>query len=126
MLAMVTERDIWATAKMLVDQHGTDAPIHAAMRADAMRDRGDVDGQAVWKRIMRAAEELLRLSETELRAGTAGLEAVAGRLVEIFGVDAEQYAAGRAAQLAADGRGGAAVAWRALEALIKDQRPTRH
>ncbi len=35
-----------------------DAPIHAAMRADAMLDTGDLDGHAVWKRILRAIEEL--------------------------------------------------------------------
>ncbi len=28
------------------------------MRADAMLDKGDLDGCAVWKRILRAVEEL--------------------------------------------------------------------
>ena len=28
------------------------------MRADAMLERGDLDGYAVWKRILRAVEEL--------------------------------------------------------------------
>ncbi len=46
---------------MLVKQHGQDAPIHAAMRADAMLDKGDLDGYAVWKRILRAVEELQRV-----------------------------------------------------------------
>ncbi len=44
-----------------VKQHGQDAPIHAAMRADAMLDKGDLDGYAVWKRILRAVEELQRV-----------------------------------------------------------------
>ncbi len=44
---------------MLVKQHGQDAPIEAAMRADAMLDTGDLDGYAVWKRILRAVEKLL-------------------------------------------------------------------
>ncbi len=39
-------------------QHGDDAPIEAAMRADAMLEAGDLDGAAVWKRILRAVEEL--------------------------------------------------------------------
>ncbi len=39
-------------------QHGQDAPIHAAMRADAMLEAGDLGGYAVWKRILRAVEEL--------------------------------------------------------------------
>ena len=33
--------------------------IHAAMRAVATLDKGDLDGYAVWKRILRAVEELL-------------------------------------------------------------------
>ena len=39
-------------------QHGEDAPLHAAMRADAMIEKGELDGYAVWKRILRAVEEL--------------------------------------------------------------------
>jgi hypothetical protein len=29
---------------VLVKRHGQDAPIHAAMRADALLDKGDLDG----------------------------------------------------------------------------------
>ncbi len=47
-----------ASANALVKQHGEDAPIHAAMRADTMLDKGDLNGCAVWKRILRAVEEL--------------------------------------------------------------------
>jgi hypothetical protein len=39
--------------------HGQDAPIQAAMKADAMLDKGDLDGCAVWRRIVKAVEELL-------------------------------------------------------------------
>ncbi len=52
--------DIYRSANLLVKQHGEDAPIHAAMRADAMLDKGDLDGYAVWKRILAAVKELLR------------------------------------------------------------------
>ena len=38
---------------------GQDAPINAAMRADALLDKGDLDGYAVWRRIVKAVEELL-------------------------------------------------------------------
>ncbi len=34
--------------------------IHAAMRADATLDKGDLDGYATWKRILRGVEELRR------------------------------------------------------------------
>ena len=56
---MTPDIDIYRAANLLVKQHGQDAPIHAAMRADAMLDKGDLDGYAVWKRIVKAVEELL-------------------------------------------------------------------
>ncbi len=56
---MIPDLDIYRSAQVLVKQHGEDAPIHAAMRADAMLDKGDLDGYAVWKRIVKAVEELL-------------------------------------------------------------------
>ena len=46
------------TGNLLVKQHGDEAPIHAAMRADELLDAGDLDGQAVWKRVLAAVEEL--------------------------------------------------------------------
>ncbi len=55
---MIPNLDIYRDANLLVKQHGEDAPIHAAMRADAMLEKGDLDGLAVWKRILRAVEEL--------------------------------------------------------------------
>ncbi len=42
-----------------VERHGQDAPIEAAMRADAMLEAGDLGGYAVWRRIIKAVEELL-------------------------------------------------------------------
>ncbi len=58
---MIHDIDIYRTAAVLIKQHGQDAPIHAAMRADAMLEAGDLDGLAVWKRILRAVEELQRV-----------------------------------------------------------------
>ncbi len=55
---MTSDLDIYRSAQVLVKQHGQDAPIHAAMRADAMLDKGDLDGVSVWKRILRAMGEL--------------------------------------------------------------------
>ncbi len=56
---MIPDLDIYRTANILVKQHGRDAPIHAAMLADAMLDKGDMDGYAVFKRVVKATEELL-------------------------------------------------------------------
>ncbi len=57
---MILNIDIFRVAHLLVKRHGEDAPIEAAMRADAMLDKGDLDGYAAWKRILRAVEELRR------------------------------------------------------------------
>ncbi len=55
---MIPDLDIYRSAQALIKHHGQDAPIHAAMRGDAMLEAGDLDGCAVWKRILRAVEEL--------------------------------------------------------------------
>ncbi len=65
---MTSDLDIYRSANLLVKQHGEDAPIEAAMRADATLDKADLDGYAVWKRILRAVEEL---QGTEPGAGAA-------------------------------------------------------
>ncbi len=44
---------------MLIEQHGDDASIHAAQEADACLEKGDLDGKAVWMRVIRAIKELL-------------------------------------------------------------------
>ncbi len=55
---MTPDLDIYRAANVLVKHHGQDAPIHAAMRADAMLEAGDLDGYAVWRRILRAVDEM--------------------------------------------------------------------
>jgi len=50
--------DIYRSAKLLIDQYGADAVVEAAMRADAMLERGDMEGAAVWKRVVRAIAEI--------------------------------------------------------------------
>ena len=56
-----TETAVWrCAANLLIKQHGDEAAIHAAMRADKMLDAGDLDGAAMWRRIIRAIEELQR------------------------------------------------------------------
>ncbi len=57
---MIIERDVWHAAKLLIEQHGVEAPVHAAMRADDMFDKGDLDGHAVWKAILKAVIELVK------------------------------------------------------------------
>ncbi|MBB56483.1 MAG: hypothetical protein CMM42_04560 [Rhodospirillaceae bacterium] len=50
--------DIYRTAKLLIDQHGDDAAIEAAMRADRCLVSGDMDGVTVWKGVIRAIGEI--------------------------------------------------------------------
>jgi hypothetical protein len=38
---MIPDRDIWRAANLLIGQHGADAEIVAARRADEMLERGD-------------------------------------------------------------------------------------
>jgi hypothetical protein len=56
---MVDELDVYRTAQLLVNLHGTEAPIHAAKRCDHLAGRGDLDGAAVWKRVLSAVDVLL-------------------------------------------------------------------
>ncbi len=41
MAGMIPDLDIYRSANVLVKQHGQAAPIHAAMQADAMLEKGD-------------------------------------------------------------------------------------
>jgi len=49
--------EIYRSAKLYIDQYGADAAVQAAMRADALPERGDMEGASVWKRIVRAIAE---------------------------------------------------------------------
>ena len=54
------ELDAYRCAKLLLDQHGQDAELHAAMRADELDAAGDAAGQRAWMRILAAIDELAR------------------------------------------------------------------
>ena len=56
---MISDLDVYRAAQSLIERRGEDAPIHVAMRADVLLDHGDMDGVAVWKRILKAMDELL-------------------------------------------------------------------
>ncbi len=55
---MIPDLDIYRSAQVLVKRQGQDAPVEAAMRADELLEAGDLEGCAVWKRILKAVEEL--------------------------------------------------------------------
>ena len=64
---MTSDLDIYCSADELIEQHGDAADIEAAMRADELMDAGDMEGEAVWLRIVKAINELL----SEERPGDA-------------------------------------------------------
>ena len=55
---MTSDLDIYRSANELIKQHGDAADIEAAMRADERIAAGDMEGEAVWFRIVKAIEEL--------------------------------------------------------------------
>jgi hypothetical protein len=67
-VVVTSDLDIYRSANLLVKQHGEDAPIHAAMRADAMLEKGDLEGYAVWRWILRELDEL---QGSEVKLGEA-------------------------------------------------------
>ncbi len=62
---MVDDSDIYRSANELIKQFGDAADIEAAMRADDLAADGDMDGRAVWLRIVKAVEELLAKERPE-------------------------------------------------------------
>ncbi len=73
---MTTDLDILRSAKPLIDQHGEHAALEAALRADAPRDKGDLDGQAVWPRIRAAV-----VNDSPGMAGRHGNEPTGSRQI---------------------------------------------
>ncbi len=58
-MAVTDEIDIYRAAKLYIDQHGDQAALQAAIRADAQLAAGDMDGAATWRKIIKAIETLL-------------------------------------------------------------------
>ena len=54
---MTSPIDIWRSAKLLVDQHGADARIRAAQRADEPLAAGNIQSRSVWLRILEAIKQ---------------------------------------------------------------------
>lgn len=55
---MGADTDIWRAANLLIKQHGENAALEAAMRADALLAEGQIDGQRVFLRIIDAIKWL--------------------------------------------------------------------
>ena len=57
---MTSDHDIYRTANVLIREHGEDAALEAAQRVDAMLEKGDMEGAAVWRRILKVVKEMQR------------------------------------------------------------------
>jgi len=57
---LIPDIDVWRSTNVLMKRYGKDAALEAAQRADAMLEKGDMDGCRVWKRILKAIEEMER------------------------------------------------------------------
>jgi hypothetical protein len=55
---VISDREIWQCAQVMVKRYGADAMIEAAARADKLLDQGDMAGCEVWHRILNAIERL--------------------------------------------------------------------
>ena len=55
-MSPTSDKDIWRSANLLIQQHGEDAKIHAAQMADKFLEEGDLDGQRTWLFILKAIE----------------------------------------------------------------------
>ncbi len=62
---MTSDLDIFRTANVLIHEHGEDAALEAAQSADAMLEKGRLDGQRVWKRVLAAIKEIQRQEPRE-------------------------------------------------------------
>jgi hypothetical protein len=57
---LTSDLDIYRTANVLIREHGDEADLEAAQHADAMLEKGAIDGQRVWKRVLAAVKEIQR------------------------------------------------------------------
>lgn len=51
---MPSDLDILRCASLMIRQHGEDAAIFAAQRADALLEKGDHEGKRIWTKIVAA------------------------------------------------------------------------
>ncbi|MFZ0694004.1 MAG: hypothetical protein WAN51_07620 [Alphaproteobacteria bacterium] len=64
-LIIVSDIDVYRSAYVLIEQHGADADIHAAMKADEFFAAGDLQAYMAWRRILRAIQYLASMKPPE-------------------------------------------------------------
>ena len=56
---MITKWELWACANHYIREHGEDAPIVAAMRADELLAEGELEGACTFQSIVWRINQLL-------------------------------------------------------------------
>lgn len=59
---VLSDRDIWLTAGLMLQEFGSHAVLVASQRADKALTNADLDHQHLWKRVVRA---IAAITETE-------------------------------------------------------------
>jgi hypothetical protein len=62
---MIDDLDILRAANILIKRHGPAAALVAAQRADELLATGDLEGCAIWKRILAAVAALTRTTPAD-------------------------------------------------------------
>lgn len=57
---MTSDLDIYRTANLMIKQHGGQAQLEAAQRADKLLEDGNLEGIATWRKVIKAIQELQR------------------------------------------------------------------
>jgi len=55
---MISDRDVWQAAILLVKRYGADAMLECAARADQLTEEGDWQGANEWHRILDCIERI--------------------------------------------------------------------
>ena len=59
---MISDWELWSCANQMITEHGDDAWFHAAMKADALMEAGDMEGSRTWAQIVRRVTELQKMA----------------------------------------------------------------
>ncbi len=54
-----TMKDVYRLANLLLERHGDGAVFISAKIAEELRDQGNYDGQAAWKLVVKAVNDLI-------------------------------------------------------------------
>jgi hypothetical protein len=54
---MLSDWELWAVANRMVADHGEEAALAVALKVDEMIERSDLDGEKVWRAVLKRVEE---------------------------------------------------------------------